>query len=193
MPQKLVREFGVKTVRRAELPKMEFAIAINATPLGMGNSQESPLNEKELKSVRRVFDLVYNPAETRLIQMARAQGIPVISGVEMFVHQAARQFEIWTGKPAPVEQMRNVALRNLGARAQQTREAQPRVEVPVAAVKPEPEKSAMAATRGNGQVGTGSEKTAPRKPQKKAMSSKSVHKSAVKKPAAASAKRSRKK
>jgi 3-dehydroquinate dehydratase/shikimate dehydrogenase len=112
--QKLVRQFGVKALKRSDILKMKFALAVNATPLGMGTSQESPLNERELRSVERVFDLVYNPAETRLIQMARAQGIAVISGVEMFVYQAARQFEIWTGKPAPLELMRNVVLRQSG-------------------------------------------------------------------------------
>jgi 3-dehydroquinate dehydratase/shikimate dehydrogenase len=114
--QKLVRQFGVKVLKRSDILKMKFALAVNATPLGMGTSQESPLNERELRSVERVFDLVYNPAETRLIQMARAQGIAVISGVEMFVYQAARQFEIWTGKPAPLELMRNVILRQSGPR-----------------------------------------------------------------------------
>jgi 3-dehydroquinate dehydratase/shikimate dehydrogenase len=104
---------------------MQFAVAINATPVGMGGSAESPLSEKELKSVRCVLDLVYNPAETRLLQMARAQGIPAISGVEMFVHQGARQFEIWTGKPAPVEAMRGAVLRQLGIRAPSTSPAQP--------------------------------------------------------------------
>jgi 3-dehydroquinate dehydratase/shikimate dehydrogenase len=115
--QKLARQFEVNTVKRSDLVKMQFALAINTTPVGMGGSAESPLSEKELKSVRCVFDMVYNPAETRLLQMARAQGIPAISGVEMFVHQGARQFEIWTGKPAPVEAMRAAVLRQLGVRA----------------------------------------------------------------------------
>jgi 3-dehydroquinate dehydratase/shikimate dehydrogenase len=123
--QKLAKQFEVNTVKRSELPKMQFAVAINATPVGMGGSAESPLSEKELKSVRCVLDLVYNPAETRLLQMARAQGIPAISGVEMFVHQGARQFEIWTGKPAPVEAMRGAVLRQLGIRAPSTSPAQP--------------------------------------------------------------------
>jgi 3-dehydroquinate dehydratase/shikimate dehydrogenase len=124
--QKLAKQFEVNTVKRSDLPKMQFAVAINTTPVGMGGSAESPLSEKELKSVRCIFDLVYNPAETRLLQMARAQGIPALSGVEMFVCQGARQFEIWTGKPAPVEQMRGAVLRQLGVRAPGTSSAQPR-------------------------------------------------------------------
>ena len=59
------------------------------------------------------------PIDTPLIRMAREKGLPVITGVEMFVHQGARQFEIWTGKPAPEEEMLRVvvhALRQESAR-----------------------------------------------------------------------------
>jgi 3-dehydroquinate dehydratase/shikimate dehydrogenase len=55
-----------------------------------------------------VFDLVYNPRETPLLKLAKERGIPVVSGVEMFVQQGARQFEIWTGKPAPEAEMLRV-------------------------------------------------------------------------------------
>jgi 3-dehydroquinate dehydratase/shikimate dehydrogenase len=58
--------------------------------------------------------MVYNPAETRLVKLARAKGIQVILGTEMFVHQGARQFEIWTGKPAPAEEMHRAVLHGLG-------------------------------------------------------------------------------
>ena len=82
---------------------------INATPVGMGNSRESPLQDKEINA-RYVFDMVYDPAETRLMKLARERGAQVIPGIEMFVHQAARQFEIWTGKPAPWDEMLRVVL-----------------------------------------------------------------------------------
>jgi 3-dehydroquinate dehydratase/shikimate dehydrogenase len=134
--QKLAKQFEVNTVKRSDLAKMQFAAAINTTPVGMGSSTESPLNEKELKSVRCIFDLVYNPAETRLLQMARAQGIPAISGVEMFVYQGARQFEIWTGKPAPVEAMRGAVLRQLGIRGPIASAVPPRPPVERAEVPP---------------------------------------------------------
>ena len=64
-------------------------------------------------NARLVFDLVYNPIDTPLIKAAREKGIPVITGVEMFVHQGARQFEIWTGKPAPEEEMLRVVVHEL--------------------------------------------------------------------------------
>ena len=85
-------------------------ILINATPCGMhGNSHPLPLEPEEWKA-RLVFDLVYNPLDTPLLQAARARGIPTIQGVEMFVHQGARQFELWTGKPAPESEMLRVVL-----------------------------------------------------------------------------------
>jgi shikimate 5-dehydrogenase len=55
-----------------------------------------------------VFDAVYNPRRTLLLRDAAAAGCRVIEGTEMFLGQAALQFERWTGKPAPREIMRQV-------------------------------------------------------------------------------------
>ena len=112
--QALARLAGAKTVKRSELPKLNFDLIVNATPVGMGADKHTPLEENELNTLW-VFDTVYNPIETRLIKLAQSKGFGTISGVEMFVQQAARQFEIWTGKPAPLDGMRQVLLRQLGA------------------------------------------------------------------------------
>jgi 3-dehydroquinate dehydratase / shikimate dehydrogenase len=64
--------------------------------------------------------MIYDPVETRLLKLARERGAQIIPGSEMFVHQAARQFEIWTGKPAPQDDMLqvvNLALQERAARA----------------------------------------------------------------------------
>jgi 3-dehydroquinate dehydratase/shikimate dehydrogenase len=61
--------------------------------------------------------MVYDPAETRFLKLAKERGAQVIPGIEMFVHQAARQFEIWTGKPAPWDEMLRVVLLSLQERA----------------------------------------------------------------------------
>ncbi|MGD0214337.1 MAG: shikimate dehydrogenase [Terriglobales bacterium] len=102
--QKLARQAKARTVKRADLKKLTFDVIINATPVGMGNTRDCPLKDQEIQA-RVVFDMVYDPVETHLLQVARAKGIAVIPGVEMFVQQAARQFEIWTGKPAPAGDM----------------------------------------------------------------------------------------
>jgi len=102
--QKLARQAKARTIKRADLRKVAFDVIINATPVGMGNPRDCPLKDDEIQA-RVVFDMVYDPVETHLLQVARAKGIAVIPGVEMFVQQAARQFEIWTGKPAPAGDM----------------------------------------------------------------------------------------
>lgn len=105
--QKLTRSARARMVKRIDLKKMSFDVIINATPVGMGNGRESPLQSNEIKA-RYVFDMIYDPAETRLLRLAREAGAEVIPGIEMFVQQAARQFEIWTGKPAPLDEMFHV-------------------------------------------------------------------------------------
>jgi 3-dehydroquinate dehydratase/shikimate dehydrogenase len=104
----LARKSKSKALKHALLAKTRFDVLINTTPCGMaGNKQKMPITEKDLNA-GLVFDLVYNPLETPLVKLARERGIPVISGVEMFVQQGARQFEIWTGKPAPEAEMLRV-------------------------------------------------------------------------------------
>jgi len=114
--QKLARQAKARSLKRADLRKTAFDVIINATPLGMGSARECPLKDDEIQA-KFVFDMVYDPVETRLLQVARAKGIAVIPGVEMFVHQAARQFEIWTGKPAPTQDMLRVVTVALQDRA----------------------------------------------------------------------------
>src|SRR5579859_3666074 len=107
--KKLSHQARARMVKRPDLKKLAFDVIINATPVGMGNQRESPLQEEEINA-RYVFDMVYDPAETRLLKLAKERGAQVIPGIEMFVHQAARQFEIWTGKPAPFDEMLRVVL-----------------------------------------------------------------------------------
>jgi 3-dehydroquinate dehydratase/shikimate dehydrogenase len=110
----LAKQSGSKTVKRNELPKLSFDLILNATPVGMGADRNTPLEENELNALW-VFDMVYNPIETPLLKLAQSKGLGTISGAEMFLHQSVRQFEIWTGKPAPLDAMRQVLLRQLGA------------------------------------------------------------------------------
>jgi 3-dehydroquinate dehydratase/shikimate dehydrogenase len=143
---KLARQSGAKTMRRDQLAKTHFDVIINATSVGMAstNGKNAPaaiLQPSEINA-RLVFDLVYNPIETPLLRMARQKGIPVITGVEMFVQQGARQFEIWTGKPAPEEEMLRVVLHSLRQNAEGAEPALPigKVEIlpPPQAAQPEP-------------------------------------------------------
>ena len=107
--KKLAHQAHARIMKRPDLRKLAFDVIINATPVGMGSTRETPLEEKEINA-RYVFDMVYDPAETKLLKLARERGAQIIPGIEMFVHQGARQFEIWTGKPAPWDEMLRVVL-----------------------------------------------------------------------------------
>ena len=112
----LGRKAKAKTMKRELLAKNRFDVLINTTPCGMaGNKQAMPIEPNELNA-SLVFDMVYNPIETPLLKLARSRGIAVISGLEMFVEQGARQFEIWTGKPAPESEMMRVVEQALRKR-----------------------------------------------------------------------------
>jgi shikimate 5-dehydrogenase len=93
----------VKVLSRRELPEAaayDCDLLINATPIGMyPHVDASPLNGAIRASA--VLDMVYNPPITRLLRSAADQGKTVIQGTTMFLAQAARQFEIWTGRRAP--------------------------------------------------------------------------------------------
>jgi 3-dehydroquinate dehydratase/shikimate dehydrogenase len=118
--QKLARQSKARSIKRADLRKVAFDVIINATPVGMGNTKDCPLKDDEIQA-KVVFDMVYDPVETHLLRIARSKGIAVIPGVEMFVQQAARQFEIWTGKPAPAGDMLRavtIALQDRAAKLQ---------------------------------------------------------------------------
>ena len=116
--KKLAHQAHARVVKRPDLKKLAFDVIINATPVGMGNTRDTPLQDKEINA-RYVFDMVYDPAETRLLKLAKERGAQLIPGIEMFVHQAARQFEIWTGKPAPWDEMLRVVLLALQNRAKE--------------------------------------------------------------------------
>ena len=125
----LAKQSGSKAVKRSDLAKLTFDVILNATPVGMGKDKQTPLEENDLNTLW-VFDSVYNPIETRLLKLAQSKGLGTISGAEMFVHQAARQFEIWTGKPAPIDVIRQVLLRQLGAIGAENSAAIPTVVAP---------------------------------------------------------------
>ena len=104
----LAKEAKAKALKHAQFAKSQFDVLINTTPCGMaGNKQALPIEEDELNA-SLVFDMVYNPLQTPLLKLASERGIPTVNGLEMFVQQGARQFEIWTGKPAPEAEMLRV-------------------------------------------------------------------------------------
>ena len=96
------------------LPGLSWDLLVNATPVGMyPNVDETPVPAACLQGRGWVYDLVYNPAETRLLREARERGCSTIAGREMFLAQAVRQQQIWFGaapEDAPMRQALEEAL-----------------------------------------------------------------------------------
>jgi 3-dehydroquinate dehydratase/shikimate dehydrogenase len=89
-------------------------LLVNCTSVGMHpNVDESPVHASLLKPGMTVFDTVYSPENTLLIREARSRGCTVITGVDMFVRQAALQFRLFAGREAPLDLMRDVVKRAL--------------------------------------------------------------------------------
>jgi shikimate dehydrogenase len=92
---------------RQTLP--EAQVLIHCTPMGMSpNVQGTSVPAPLLHAGLTVMDIVYNPRETRLLREAKAAGCRTVPGLEMFLHQAAAQFELWTNRAAPTDVMRAV-------------------------------------------------------------------------------------
>jgi len=91
-----------------------FDVLVHSTPLGMYPKVEYCFFDAKIPA-KLVFDMVYNPLDTLLVRMAADQGATPIRGLEMFLEQASRQFEIWTGETAPRAVMEKAALEALEA------------------------------------------------------------------------------
>ncbi|MBI3948925.1 MAG: shikimate dehydrogenase [Acidobacteria bacterium] len=112
----LAKRLGGEAGTLKDLTASEYDVLINATPVGMGDTlYESPVPTHLLRPETVVFDLVARPEETKLLRDARERGCHTINGLEMLVHQAARQFELWTNEPAPIETMFHAVLPALRA------------------------------------------------------------------------------
>ncbi|MDR1820462.1 MAG: shikimate dehydrogenase [Methanobrevibacter sp.] len=89
-------------------------ILINATPVGLHpNVNESPIDGNILQSDLIVYDLIYNPIETKLLKDAKTINAKTISGVKMLVYQGAESLKIWTGVDAPIDTMERAVLSKL--------------------------------------------------------------------------------
>jgi shikimate dehydrogenase len=95
-----------------EYSKMAQLI-VNATTLGMKH-EPSPVNHKRIMKDAIVYDIVYKPVNTDLLENAKLAGADVIYGYEMLLHQGAKSFEIWTGLPAPIDVMKKSLLGTVG-------------------------------------------------------------------------------
>ncbi|MEX2318139.1 MAG: shikimate dehydrogenase [Pirellulales bacterium] len=113
--QHLAETFNGKVVDWPARHVADAEVIINCTPVGMHpNVDESPFHKSHLKPSMVVFDTVYNPESTLLLKESRSHGCRVVTGVDMFIHQAALQFLLFTGKEAPEALMRETLKKAIG-------------------------------------------------------------------------------
>jgi 3-dehydroquinate dehydratase/shikimate dehydrogenase len=108
----LAKICGAESLMKEQLNARHFDAVVHATPLGMyPHVNESFFNGAIPADV--VFDMVYNPLETLLVKHAREQKKAIVPGIDMFIEQAVRQYEIWTGETAPRAVMEKAAFEAL--------------------------------------------------------------------------------
>jgi 3-dehydroquinate dehydratase/shikimate dehydrogenase len=111
---RLAEEFGAEAVELADAHRGRYAVVANSTSVGMHPHEEAtPIAAEVFGPGMVAFDAVYNPRETRMLREARERGAAIADGVAMFVGQAVRQFELWTGRAAPVAAMERVVVERL--------------------------------------------------------------------------------
>lgn len=113
--EELSRDFGGQARSYKDIAEVkDMDVILNATPLGMHPQENAiPLPKQYISKKQIVLDAIYDPFETRLLREAREQGAKVIHGMEMLLHQGAAQFELYTGRKAPVEEMREAMKKEL--------------------------------------------------------------------------------
>ena len=101
----------------AGYPKGRVDLVVNATSLGLNPADALPIDEAQLPlpQVANVFDMIYRPMETALLTSAKAAGCQTVNGLSMLLYQGAAALEIWTGRKAPLQKMRQELERHIHA------------------------------------------------------------------------------
>jgi shikimate dehydrogenase len=111
----LVQDLGAEAIPLDALDRCPATLLVNATPVGMVPDIDGiPLDPELLPRFQVVMDIVYQPLTTRLLREAQARGAATIDGLQMLIHQATAQFELFTGRQAPAEVMARAAYGALG-------------------------------------------------------------------------------
>lgn len=105
----------VVSCTKKEVPKhiKDCQLLVNCTPLGMSKNDPLPIDARLLHKRLKVYDIVYVPLKTSLINVARQKGIKAVGGLGMLLYQGTCAFQLWTKKRAPISLMRKELLDNL--------------------------------------------------------------------------------
>ena len=116
--KQLADHLGGHFVDLIDLGQIQGDALVDATSVGMiPDSAEIPVNPGVFRNFSVVMDVVYAPVETRLLREAAEAGCAVVDGLSMLLYQGVAQFELWTGREAPVDIMRDVVYNHLKAKS----------------------------------------------------------------------------
>lgn len=108
------RDVEIKSLDSLAEPDMAVSdLLVNATPIGMKQTDPCLVDEKLIHKNLFVYDLIYNPSETNLLKVAKHKGAKVSNGLGMLLYQGMLSFEIWIGKTAPLDIMRQALQKEL--------------------------------------------------------------------------------
>jgi shikimate dehydrogenase len=114
--QRLAADLSATFVPLEKVKGLTADVLINTTPVGMHPQIDAvPVPVGIFQKGMVVMDIVYTPLDTEFLKQARAAGSEIVDGLNMFVLQGARQFQLWTGLEAPIDIMRKAVLEQLGA------------------------------------------------------------------------------
>jgi shikimate dehydrogenase len=112
--QALARDLNCECYPLEEIKNLKVDALVNATSVGMTpNVDATPVPRVVLKNVPAVMDIVYAPSETRLLREAQQAGCKTVNGAYMLLYQGVAQFELWTGRKAPVDVMKEILFSRL--------------------------------------------------------------------------------
>jgi len=115
--RELAQTLGCPWHPLSEIPQLTADCLVNATSVGMAPHTDVSLVPREcLSRYAVVMDIVYAPRETKLLREAKEAGCQVVNGLAMLLYQGVAQFELWTGRPAPIDIMRDSLLAALAAK-----------------------------------------------------------------------------
>lgn len=100
---------------RTSYPSGKVDLLLNATSLGLKSDDALPYSQDkfDVRRAEAVYDMIYRPAQTLLLQCAKDAGCRTANGIGMLLYQGAKALEIWTGQPAPIEIMRRALEKNV--------------------------------------------------------------------------------
>jgi shikimate dehydrogenase len=112
---KEIRQRFPTTVVEIGYPSDRVDLVVNATSVGLIEGDPMPFDPSQftLGKATAVYDMIYRPAETKLLRAAKAAGCRTATGIGMLLYQGAKALEIWSGRPAPIASMREALFKNI--------------------------------------------------------------------------------